>query len=73
MTFTHGCHGGRWAGIRTFIANYHGSLAEDLAALKFGRRRRTGTWLLKRGIDYYRLYKEFLTAQKVDAFVDVRH
>lgn len=48
----------------TLIANYHGSLAEDLAALKFGRRRRTGTWLLKRGIDYYRIYKEFLAGQK---------
>jgi len=42
------------------LEHYTGSLAEDLAAQKRPRRKRHGRWLLDRGIDYYRLYKEFL-------------
>lgn len=43
------------------LKNYRGSLTADLAALKFTRRRRSGAWRLKRGIDYYLLYKKFLS------------
>jgi hypothetical protein len=42
------------------LAHYPASLVEDLAALKRSRRKRSGQWALRRGIDYYRLYKEFL-------------
>jgi len=42
------------------LACYSGSLLEDLAAQKRMRRKRSGRWLLRRGLDYYRLYKEFL-------------
>jgi hypothetical protein len=42
------------------LSHYPGSLAEDLAAQKWYRRKRPGRWLLNRGIDYYRLYKSFL-------------
>jgi hypothetical protein len=43
------------------LSHYPGSLVEDLAAQKRSFRRRSGKWLLGRGIDYYRIYKEFLT------------
>jgi len=43
------------------LSHYCGSLVEDLAAQKRSRRKRNGRWLLDRGIDYYRLYKAFLT------------
>jgi hypothetical protein len=42
------------------LAHYCGSLVEDLAAQKRTRRQRNGRWRLNRGIDYYKLYKEFL-------------
>jgi hypothetical protein len=42
------------------LAYYHGSILEDLAAQKRMHRRRSGRWLLGRGLDYYRLYKRFL-------------
>lgn len=43
------------------LSRYPGSLVEDLAAQKRTHRRRDGQWLLNRGIDYYQLYKKFLT------------
>ena len=45
------------------VSHYPGSLVEDLAAQKRSRRKRNGQWLLNRGIDYYRLYKNFLIEQ----------
>jgi Capsule polysaccharide biosynthesis protein len=42
------------------LAHYPGSLVEDLAAQKRRRRKRSGRWLLNRGIDYYKMYKTFL-------------
>jgi hypothetical protein len=42
------------------LSGYRGSLAEDLAAQKRARRKRSGQWRLKRGIDIYKLYKTFL-------------
>lgn len=42
------------------LASYPESLAEDLAAEKRTWRRRKGEWKLRRGIDYYNLYKNFL-------------
>jgi hypothetical protein len=42
------------------LANYPGSLAEDLAAQKWTYRRRSGQFLLTRAIDYYTLFKNFL-------------
>jgi hypothetical protein len=47
------------------LAHYPGSLAEDLAALKRSRRKRSGQWTLKRGIDHYRLFKAFLVERGV--------
>jgi hypothetical protein len=41
------------------LSHYPGSLVEDLAAQKRGRRKRSGSWLLNRGLDYYNLYKKF--------------
>jgi len=45
------------------LSGYSGSLVEDLAAQKRSRRKRSGRWRLDRGIDYYRLYKQFLAAR----------
>jgi len=42
------------------LARYSESLAEDLAAQKRYRRKRSGRWLFDRGLDYYKLYKAFL-------------
>jgi hypothetical protein len=42
------------------LARYPGSLVEDLAAQKRRRRKRSGKWLFDRGIDYYKMYKQFL-------------
>lgn len=42
------------------LADYPGSLAEDLAAQKVLLRKFSGKWLHDRGVDYYRLYKTFL-------------
>jgi Capsule polysaccharide biosynthesis protein len=47
----------------TKLKNYRGNLTADLAALKFTRRRRSGPWRFKRGVDYYCLYKSFLSEQ----------
>jgi hypothetical protein len=47
-------------GDMSLLARYPGSLAEDLAALKRSHRKRGGEWTLRRGIDYYRLFKAFL-------------
>jgi len=44
----------------SLLSNYEGSLVEDLAALKRAYRKRSGAWLHARGIDFYRLYKDFL-------------
>ncbi len=44
----------------SMLSNYSGSLVEDLAALKRAYRRRSGAWLHARGIDFHRLYREFL-------------
>jgi Capsule polysaccharide biosynthesis protein len=41
------------------LSHYAGSLVEDLAAQKRSQRKRSGTWLLNRGLDYYSLYKKF--------------
>lgn len=43
------------------LTHYAGSLVEDLGAQKWTLRRRTGQWLLKRAIDHYQLYKDFLS------------
>ena len=43
------------------LSRYPGSLVEDLAAQKRRRRKRSGRWLLDRGIDYYKMYRQFLT------------
>jgi hypothetical protein len=45
------------------LSHYDGSLIEDLAALKWERRKRPRSWRYKRGLDYYRLYKDFLSKQ----------
>src|ERR1041385_4495307 len=45
------------------LAGDDGSLAEDLAALKWDRRKRPGWGRFAQGIDYYRLFKEFLQRQ----------
>ena len=47
------------------LVNYHGSLIEDIAANKTVWDSRSGEWRYKRGFDYYRLYKKFLTEKKV--------
>ncbi len=47
------------------LAHYSGSLVEDLAAQKRRRRKRSGRWILDRGIDYYKLYKKFLNDRGV--------
>jgi hypothetical protein len=52
-------------GDMSLLTCYPGSLAEDLAALKRSRRKRSGQWTLKRGIDHYRLFKKFLTDRGV--------
>ncbi len=44
----------------SFLSGYRGSLVEDLAALKWARRKRTGRWRHDQGMDFYRLYKSFL-------------
>ncbi len=44
----------------SLFREYHGSVIEDLAALKRAYRRRTARWRLDRAIDVYRLYKNFL-------------
>jgi hypothetical protein len=49
----------------SLLSGYRGSLAEDLAALKWERRKRPGRWRHDRGMDFYRLYKKFLTDRKV--------
>ncbi len=46
------------------LVGYPGSLVEDLAAQKRRRRKRTGQWLLNRGIDYFKLYKAFLAERR---------
>lgn len=46
----------------SLLAGYVGSLAEDMAARKRQWRPRSGDWLLRRGIDYYKLYKAFLSS-----------
>lgn len=52
-------------GDASLLSNYSGSLVEDLAALKRAYRRRSAGWLLARGIDFYRLYKNFLVDRRV--------
>jgi hypothetical protein len=52
-------------GDMSLLACYPGSMAEDLAALKRSRRKPSGDWTLKRGIDYYRLFKAFLVERHV--------
>ncbi len=47
------------------LSHYPGSLVEDLAAQKRRRRKRDGRWLLNRGIDYYKIYKQFLAERGV--------
>jgi hypothetical protein len=47
------------------LSRYPGSLVEDLAAQKRRRRKRNARWLLNRGIDYYKMYKEFLVDRGV--------
>lgn len=44
----------------SLLSEYRGSLVEDLAALKWERRKRAGRWRLDQGMDFYRLYKRFL-------------
>lgn len=46
------------------LANYRGNFVEDLAAQKFYQTSQSGRWLFGRGLDYYRLYKNFLQSQK---------
>ena len=48
----------------SLLSGYHGSLVEDLAALKWERRRRPGRWRHAQGIDYYRLFKRFLSERQ---------
>ena len=46
------------------LADYDGSLVEDMAALKRQWWPRPGQWTLDRGIDIYRLYKSFLADRR---------
>ena len=48
----------------SLLSGYRGSLVEDLAALKWERRRRGGRWRHAQGIDYYRLFKRFLSERR---------
>jgi hypothetical protein len=51
-------------GDQSLLSHYDGSLIEDLAALKWQRRKRGGRWRHDQGMDIYRLYKEFLVDRK---------
>jgi hypothetical protein len=48
-------------GAANVLEHYDGSLAADLASVQRQWRRRSGKWLHDRGIDYYRMYKAFLS------------
>ena len=51
-------------GDQSLLSDYDGSLIEDLAALKWERRRRGGRWRYDQGMDIYCLYKEFFAGRK---------
>jgi hypothetical protein len=48
----------------SLLSGYRGSLVEDLAALKWERRKRTGRWRHAQGMEFYRLYRRFLRERK---------
>jgi hypothetical protein len=51
-------------GNQSLLANYDGSLIEDLAALKWERRKHGGRWRRNQGMDIYRLYINFLVNRR---------